>query len=76
MQDGNLAFPDLEQLGLHDIFDDDVWQTQNHLLQTLRMRADDPDTRRIGYLRIDSDLVKDSRFQDELERYVPSLVVS
>lgn len=77
-QDGNLAFPNLDQLGLRGkeyAVEDNIPQLQSHLLQTVRMRAEDPVTRRIGHLRIPRHIVTDNGFQEGLERHVPSLVL-
>lgn len=47
---------------------------RNSLLQTVRIRAEEPTTQRIGHLRIPNWLAS-ARFRKELEQYVPSLVV-
>ena len=78
-RDGNLAFPKMDRMELRDAQD----LTENHilllqirLLQTVRIRFEDPTTRRIGHLCIPRNIVTNSQFQEELERYVPSLVLS
>lgn len=79
MQDGNLAFPEMEQMELKyiRIYDThgDIAQFQRHLLQTVYMRVNDPATRRIGHLRIWKRLETNPQFQDELLRLIPSLVL-
>ena len=48
------------------------------LLESIRMRYEDPAVCRVGYLCLPWSLVnnKPVQVQDELERYVPSLVLS
>lgn len=49
---------------------------QEALLQIVRERANNPDTRPIGYLRFSRTIIgSNMQFQEELERYVPSIVL-
>lgn len=78
-KDGRLAFPIMNQLELGHIQDSTeggMLQLRDHILQTVRIRSIDPDIHRVGYLRIPREVVvADPRFQEEIEQYVPSLVL-
>ena len=77
-QDGSIAFPELDQIELLtsrlDI-DNRLSKSQNCLLGGVRMRYDDPVVCKISHLRVPRELVSHRQFQDELERYVSSLVL-
>lgn len=77
MQNGHFAFPRMEQMELQyqvGTFGYNPVPSRNSLLQTVRIRAEEPTTQRIGHLRIPNWLAS-ARFRKELEQYVPSLVV-
>lgn len=79
-QNGSFPFPKMEVMKLRDIeirdaSEGDVLQLQSNILQTVRVRSDDPATRRISQLRIPRKVVTNACFGKELERYVPSLIL-
>lgn len=61
----------MNELQLVDIDD----SSQNDILQIVRMRFEDPAVHRVGHLRIPKKVVTTAKFQEELEKYVPSLVL-
>ena len=67
-------------MGLYDYFTGyDRLQVRHRLLESVRMRYEDPTVCSVGHLRIPKDIVTifgtDKQFQRELEQYVPSLVL-
>lgn len=77
-QDGSLTFPKIDQMhlrGVRNVTEGIVLQVQNALLQTVLIRFEDLTARRLGHARIPREIVTSRQFQEELERYVPSLVL-
>lgn len=66
----------MELSDTQDSTEDDISLIQTRLLQIVRTRFEDHTTRQIGHLCIPRNIVTNKQFQEELERYVPSLVLS
>lgn len=77
-QDGSLTLPAMEQVELRDMSyssEGSIRQLQDRIRQTIRKRVDNPTAHRIGHLRLPKTMAADPDFQEELERYIPSLVL-
>lgn len=73
-QDGTLIYPELDQLQFSGA--SDASHARSQLLRAVRMRANDSTARSIGHLRIPRRMVTNPQYQEALEEYVPSLVLS
>lgn len=80
-QNGELAFPKLDQLTLIIHWrEGEITEEKSRLLQTVRIRAGDASVCSIKSLcflkwMITDGTSTDSQFQEELERHVPSLIL-
>lgn len=77
-QYGALAFPRMYWMELRSIKDSSkrsILLLQSRLLQSIRIRPEDPTFRRVswvGHLRISRKIVTNTQFRDDFERLVPS----
>lgn len=65
----------MELRGLRDLTEEHMLELQNNVLQTVRIRSEDPISPQLSHLCVPRDFVTSSQFQEELERYVATLVL-